>query len=99
MSAYLTAKIDKILDLAPDLVLGFSDLQADIASQLIRAGVSVHVFNQRSVTEILQMIAMVGAMVGAHGKTAALLAQQSAVKPTKPPAHLLALAGKAVRTA
>ncbi len=74
VSAYLTAKIDKILALEPDLVLGFSDLQADIASQLIRAGVSVHVFNQRSVAEILRMVAMVGAMVGAHEKTALLLA-------------------------
>ena len=78
VSAYLTAKIDKILDLEPDLVLGFSDLQADIASQLIRAGVSVHVFNQRSVAEILQMVAMVGAMVGAQDKTAALLAELQA---------------------
>ncbi|MFM2054215.1 MAG: hypothetical protein RL456_2252 [Pseudomonadota bacterium] len=75
VSAYLTAKIDRILDLEPDLVLGFSDLQADIASQLIRAGVAVHVFNQRSVAEILRMVAMVGAMVGAHEKTAALLAE------------------------
>lgn len=78
VSAYLTAKIDKILDLEPDLVLGFSDLQADIASQLIRAGVSVHVFNQRSVAEILQMVAMVGTMVGAQDKTAALLAELQA---------------------
>ncbi|KDB50568.1 periplasmic-binding protein [Sphaerotilus natans subsp. natans DSM 6575] len=75
VSAYLSAKIDKILDLEPDLVLGFSDLQADIASQLIRAGVAVHVFNQRSVAEVLRMVAMVGAMVGAHEKTAALLAE------------------------
>jgi iron complex transport system substrate-binding protein len=74
VSAYLSAKIDKILDLEPDLVLGFSDLQADIASQLVRAGVAVHVFNQRTVTDILRMITMVGAMVGAHEKTAALLA-------------------------
>lgn len=75
VSAYLSAKIDKILDLEPDLVLGFSDLQADIASQLVRAGVAVHVFNQRTVADILRMIAMVGAMVGAHEKTAALLAE------------------------
>jgi len=65
VSAYLSAKIDKILDLEPDLVLGFSDLQADIASQLVRAGVAVHVFNHRDVAGILRMIALVGAMVGA----------------------------------
>ncbi|MFM2347830.1 MAG: hypothetical protein RL654_2583 [Pseudomonadota bacterium] len=75
VSAYLSAKIDRILALEPDLVLGFSDLQADIASQLIRSGVAVHVFNQRSVAEVLRMVAMVGAMVGAHEKTAALLAE------------------------
>ena len=74
VSAYLSAKIDRILDLEPDLVLGFSDLQADIASQLVRAGVAVHVFNQRTVAEILRMIAMVGAMVGAQAQAAALLA-------------------------
>lgn len=65
VSAFTSAKIDKILALEPDLVLGFSDLQADIAAQLIRAGVQVHVFNQRSVRGILEMIHMVGAMVGA----------------------------------
>ena len=75
VSAYLSAKIDRILDLEPDLVLGFSDLQADIASQLVRAGVAVHVFNQRTVVEILRMIAMVGAMVGAQAQAAALLAE------------------------
>lgn len=75
VSAYLSAKIDRILDLEPDLVLGFSDLQADIASQLVRAGVAVHVFNQRTVAEILRMIAMVGAMVGAQAQAAALLAE------------------------
>ena len=78
VSAFLSAKIDKILALEPDLVLGFSDLQADIASQLIRAGVPVHVFNQRSIATILQTIAMVGAMVGAHQRTAALLAELQA---------------------
>ena len=56
VSAFTSAKIDKILALEPDLVLGFSDLQADIAADLIRRGVNVHVFNQRSVEEILSMI-------------------------------------------
>jgi iron complex transport system substrate-binding protein len=64
VSAFTTANIDKILALKPDLVLGFSDLQADIAAELIRHGVAVHVFNQRSVTEILQMICMLGGMIG-----------------------------------
>ncbi|MBI3776742.1 MAG: cobalamin-binding protein [Gammaproteobacteria bacterium] len=73
VSAFTSAKIDKILALQPDLVLGFSDLQADIAAQLIRQGINVHVFNQRSVEEIFGMIAMLGALVGAHEKTVALL--------------------------
>ena len=68
VSAFTSAKIDKIMRLGPDLVLGFSDLQADIAAELIRLGVSVHVFNQRSVAEIFQMILMLGAMVGCHGR-------------------------------
>lgn len=64
ISAFLSAKIDKILDLKPDCVFGFSDLQADIAAALIRAGVQVTVFNQRSVDEILAMLFQVAAMVG-----------------------------------
>ena len=64
VSAFLSAKIDKILALEPDCVFGFSDLQADIASALIRAGVQVTVFNQRSVEEIFSMLFQVGAMVG-----------------------------------
>lgn len=65
ISAFTSAKIDKIMTLEPDLVLGFSDLQADIASELIRRGVNVYIFNQRSVAEILSMICQLGAMVGA----------------------------------
>ncbi len=64
VSAFLSAKIDKILALQPDCVFGFSDLQADIAAQLIRAGVQVTVFNQRSVDEIFSMLYQVAAMVG-----------------------------------
>ena len=64
VSAFLTAKIDKILALKPDCVFGFSDLQADIAALLIRAGVQVTVFNQRSVDEIFSMLYQVAAMVG-----------------------------------
>ncbi|WP_439115235.1 ABC transporter substrate-binding protein [Hydrogenophaga sp.] len=64
VSAFLTAKVDKILALKPDCVFGFSDLQADIAASLIRAGVQVTVFNQRSVDEIFSMLYQVAAMVG-----------------------------------
>ena len=64
VSAFLSAKIDKILDLKPDCVLGFSDLQADIAAALIRQGIQVTVFNQRSVVEIFAMMYQVAAMVG-----------------------------------
>ncbi len=64
VSAFLSAKIGKILDLKPDCVFGFSDLQADIAAELIRKGVQVTVFNQRSAAEILSMMAQVAAMVG-----------------------------------
>lgn len=74
VSAFTSAKIDKILDLDPDLVLGFSDLQADIAAQLIRHGIAVHIFNQRSVQQILAMISLLGAMVGATSKAVALVA-------------------------
>ena len=65
VSAFTSAKIDRIVALEPDLVLGFSDLQADIAAELIRRGVTVLVFNHRSVQEILSMIRTLGAMVGA----------------------------------
>ena len=64
VSAFLSAKIDKILALQPDCVFGFSDLQADIAAALIRHGVQVTVFNQRSVAEIFSMMYQVAAMVG-----------------------------------
>jgi iron complex transport system substrate-binding protein len=64
VSAFLSAKIDKILALKPDCVFGFSDLQADIAAELIRKGVQVTVFNQRSVAEIFSMLHQVAAMVG-----------------------------------
>ena len=63
VSAFTSAKIDKIAALKPDLVLGFSDLQADIAADLVRAGLDVHIFNQRSLEEILRMIETVGVFV------------------------------------
>ena len=64
VSAFLSAKIDKILALQPDCVIGFSDLQADIAAQLIRHGVQVTIFNQRSVAGIFSMMYQLAAMVG-----------------------------------
>ena len=64
VSAFTSAKIDKIWALNPDCVFGFSDLQADIAAELIRRGVQVTVFNQRSVDEIFSMLYQVAAMVG-----------------------------------
>ena len=64
VSAFLSARIDKILDLKPDCVFGFSDLQADIAAELVRKGVQVTIFNQRSVDEIFAMLYQVAAMVG-----------------------------------
>lgn len=63
VSAFTSAKIDRILALEPDLVLGFSDLQADIAAELVRRGVEVHVYNQRSVAEILLLIRRMGRLV------------------------------------
>jgi len=74
VSAFLTAKTDKILDLKPDLVLGFSDLQADICKDLVKAGLNVVIFNQRSVQEILDMVQMLASMVGAAEKGERLVA-------------------------
>src|SRR6478609_1779266 len=75
VSAFISADIPKILALAPDLVLAFSDLQAAIVADLVRAGVAVHVFNQRDVSGILAMIRTLGAMVDA-GERADQLAKQ-----------------------
>jgi len=74
VAAFTSAKIDRILALEPDLVLGFSNLQADIAAELIHAGVEVHIFNQRSIQGILRMILTVGQLVRAQEKAAALVA-------------------------
>src|SRR5215510_1938029 len=65
VSAFISADIPKIMALQPDLVLAFSDLQADIVADLVRAGVAIHVFNQRDVAGILAMIRTLGAIVGA----------------------------------
>src|SRR6478752_5854795 len=64
VSAFLSAKIDENLELKPDCVFGFSDLQADSAAELVRKGVQVTIFNQRSVEEIFSMLYQVAAMVG-----------------------------------
>jgi iron complex transport system substrate-binding protein len=66
VSAFTSANIAKILDLRPDLVLGFSNLQAKIAEELIEAGVNVLIFNQRSVDEILDTILMLARIVAAE---------------------------------
>jgi iron complex transport system substrate-binding protein len=68
VSAFLSANNDKILQLKPDLVIGFSDLQADILRDLAKAGLNVMIFNQRSVEEILSMIQTLSAIVGVPGK-------------------------------
>src|SRR6476660_8172020 len=64
VSAFINARFDKIEALRPDLVLAFSDLQADLTAELIRRGLTVVTFNQRSIGEILQMIRMLGGLVG-----------------------------------
>src|SRR5246500_384129 len=68
VAAFITADVPKILALEPDLVLTFSDLQADIVAALIRKGIAVHAFNQRDVTGIFSMIRTLGALVGAVEK-------------------------------
>jgi iron complex transport system substrate-binding protein len=72
VSAFTSARIDRILELEPDLALGFSDIQAAIASDLVRAGVEVHVFNQRSVAGILAMIRALAGLIGEAAKGEAL---------------------------
>lgn len=63
ISGFSSAKLDRILAVKPDLAIGFSNLQADICAELAKAGVEVHLFNQRSVAGILRMIAVLAAMV------------------------------------
>src|SRR4026207_2470204 len=60
ISAFINARFDKIEALRPDLVLAFSDLQADLSAELVRRGIAVVTFNQRTVAEILHMIRMLG---------------------------------------
>jgi len=72
ISAFISARFEKIEALHPDLILAFSDLQADIASELVKRGHTVVTFNQRSVAEILQMIRMLGGLVGRGAEADAL---------------------------
>jgi iron complex transport system substrate-binding protein len=72
VSAFISADFEKIIALKPDLVLTFSDLQADIAAELIRRGIAVHAFNQRDIAGIFDMIRTLGALVGAVEKAEAL---------------------------
>ena len=93
VSAFISADIPKILKLEPDLVLAFSDLQADIVAELVRAGVDIHVFNQRDIAGILAMIRTLGALVDAAGRASQLAASYeqrlagiaSAVRPAAKP--------------
>ena len=77
VSAFTTARIERICELRPDLVLGFSDLQADIAAELIRRGIDVHVFNHRDVAGILRMIRVLGGITGFQIEAEALCEQLS----------------------
>ena len=78
VSAFLSAKNEKILALKPDLVIGFSDLQAEIARDLTKAGLNVLIFNQRSVQEILDMILALASLVGAADKGVQLIGRLEA---------------------
>lgn len=94
VSSFLHARIEKIDALAPDLVLAFSDLQADIVSSLIRKGFTVVTFNQRSVLEVLQAVRLVGSLVGAQARAETLadrlqagldrIATEAAALPSRP---------------
>jgi len=78
ISGFSTARIDKILAVRPDLVLAFSDLQGDICRELVKAGIAVHHFNQRSVAGILAMIETIGRLVGAEDRALALVGELEA---------------------
>jgi len=72
VSSFLDANFERILQLRPDVVLGFSDLQADLARELIKRGVPIYVFNQRSIAEILQTVRVIAALVGLAAEADAL---------------------------
>jgi iron complex transport system substrate-binding protein len=87
VSAFVSADIPKILALEPELVLTFSDLQADIVAELVRAGIAVHAFNQRDIAGILAMIRTLGALIDANepaGQLATNLEQRLAAIASTP---------------
>jgi iron complex transport system substrate-binding protein len=94
VSSFLDANFEKILELKPDLVLGFSDLQAMLGAELAKRGVPVYLFNQRSLSEILQTVRIIGSLVGAAAKAEALadsmqanverLAKENSTLPKRP---------------
>lgn len=75
VSAFLDGKIDRIVELNPDLVIGFSDMQAALADKLIRAGLNVWVTNQRSLAEIFDTLRLVAGLVGAADRAEAWIAR------------------------
>src|SRR5581483_10067580 len=75
VSAFINARFDKIEALQPDLVLAFSDLQADLGAELVRRGIPVVTFNQRTIAEILQMMRMLGGLVGCQARAEQLAAE------------------------
>ncbi len=94
VSSFLDANYERILELKPDVVLGFSDLQATLGAELAKRGVPVVIFNQRSIAEILQTIRVIGAIVGHPDRSAALadeleqnvrsVAEKAALLPRRP---------------
>lgn len=94
VSSFLDADYEKILELKPDLVLGFSDLQAELGAELSKRGVPVYLFNQRSLAEILQSVRLIGSLVGAAREAEVLadelranvekLARENAELPKRP---------------
>ncbi len=103
VSAFISADIGKILALEPDLVLTFSDLQADIVAELVRRGIAVHAFNQRDIAGIFAMIETLSALVGAPAKGARLAedlrarleAAARAIETSSAPARLFRGVGRA----
>ena len=75
VSAFTSARIDRIVGLRPDLVLAFSDLQADIAASLVRLGIDVHVFNHRSIAGIFRTILSIGGLLGCEARARELAAR------------------------
>jgi iron complex transport system substrate-binding protein len=75
VSAFIGGSVDKIRELEPDLVIGFSDIQADLAAELIESNLQVLIFNQRSIQEILDVVMTIGRLVGAEERARELVSQ------------------------